>query len=145
MCLFFFFFFKQKTAYEMRISDWSSDVCSSDLFRPRSHRPRARFHQTVPVRQREASASLFLPNRLIVRRRKLTDFAQARLDMFESGLFGQGNAFWRWIATAEARPYLTAFAVDPAPPSGREFFAADLSAEDLLDSERSEERRVGKE
>src|SRR3546814_9745393 len=35
MCLFSvassFFFFKQKTAYEMRISDWSSDVCSSDL------------------------------------------------------------------------------------------------------------------
>src|SRR3546814_1520377 len=31
-CVFFFvFFFKQKTAYEMRISDWSSDVCSSDL------------------------------------------------------------------------------------------------------------------
>src|SRR3546814_3581755 len=30
-----FFFFKQKTAYEMRISDWSSDVCSSDL----DHRP----------------------------------------------------------------------------------------------------------
>src|SRR3546814_3420627 len=29
------FFFKQKTAYEMRISDWSSDVCSSDLFRAR--------------------------------------------------------------------------------------------------------------
>src|SRR3546814_16654858 len=28
----FVFFFKQKTAYEMRISDWSSDVCSSDLF-----------------------------------------------------------------------------------------------------------------
>src|SRR3546814_4752010 len=28
-----FFFFKQKTAYEMRISDWSSDVCSSDLQR----------------------------------------------------------------------------------------------------------------
>src|SRR3546814_5837836 len=27
----FFFLFKQKTAYEMRISDWSSDVCSSDL------------------------------------------------------------------------------------------------------------------
>src|SRR3546814_3243512 len=27
----YYFFFKQKTAYEMRISDWSSDVCSSDL------------------------------------------------------------------------------------------------------------------
>src|SRR3546814_3551342 len=31
---FCFFFFKQKTAYEMRISDWSSDVCSSDLLKP---------------------------------------------------------------------------------------------------------------
>src|SRR3546814_7911262 len=31
--IFVFFFFKQKTAYEMRISDWSSDVCSSDLAR----------------------------------------------------------------------------------------------------------------
>src|SRR3546814_1416319 len=31
LLVFLFFFFKQKTAYEMRISDWSSDVCSSDL------------------------------------------------------------------------------------------------------------------
>src|SRR3546814_8605702 len=31
VCVLFFCFFKQKTAYEMRISDWSSDVCSSDL------------------------------------------------------------------------------------------------------------------
>src|SRR3546814_1468837 len=31
LCSCYFFFFKQKTAYEMRISDWSSDVCSSDL------------------------------------------------------------------------------------------------------------------
>src|SRR3546814_2113407 len=30
----YYFFFKQKTAYEMRISDWSSDVCSSDLTTP---------------------------------------------------------------------------------------------------------------
>src|SRR3546814_9631021 len=37
-----FFFFKQKTAYEMRISDWSSDVCSSDLplAKPRNARHR---------------------------------------------------------------------------------------------------------
>src|SRR3546814_9988046 len=34
---FFFFFFKQKTAYEMRISDWSSDVCSSDLVNRSPH------------------------------------------------------------------------------------------------------------
>src|SRR3546814_18125695 len=36
--VFNFFFFKQKTAYEMRISDWSSDVCSSDLLRRRAGR-----------------------------------------------------------------------------------------------------------
>src|SRR3546814_1449635 len=34
MTVYVFFFFKQKTAYEMRISDWSSDVCSSDLRHP---------------------------------------------------------------------------------------------------------------
>src|SRR3546814_4322835 len=67
------FFFKQKTAYEMRISDWSSDVCSSDLQayeaeRPHSprHRPptrcpggRARHgtilgHETAPSRSEES-------------------------------------------------------------------------------------------
>src|SRR3546814_14881209 len=36
-----FFFVKQKTAYEMRISDWSSDVCSSDLDQPPRPRPRS--------------------------------------------------------------------------------------------------------
>src|SRR3546814_7243710 len=39
-----FFFFKQKTAYEMRISDWSSDVCSSDLDGGGSRQPRSRRH-----------------------------------------------------------------------------------------------------
>src|SRR3546814_15894315 len=37
-----FFFFKQKTAYELRISDWSSDVCSSDLRRKRRRAKRSR-------------------------------------------------------------------------------------------------------
>src|SRR5213083_2421102 len=36
MVAFFFFFFKQKTAYEITASDWSSDVCSSDLLRARA-------------------------------------------------------------------------------------------------------------
>src|SRR3546814_14274348 len=38
----FVFFFKQKTAYEMRISDWSSDVCSSDLITDRPTNRRSR-------------------------------------------------------------------------------------------------------
>src|SRR3546814_9954482 len=61
-----FFFFKQKTAYEMRISDWSSDVCSSDLhgadrrefvkIPPRRERPiplAAHYqHRHIPVARR---------------------------------------------------------------------------------------------
>src|SRR3546814_1531431 len=51
--LLLFFFFKQKTAYEMRISDWSSDVCSSDLVTPWVLRPtceisEARVRTSVP-------------------------------------------------------------------------------------------------
>src|SRR3546814_1402604 len=45
------FFFKQKTAYEMRISDWSSDVCSSDLLispRRQGGAPRGRFASNQP-------------------------------------------------------------------------------------------------
>src|SRR3546814_4377042 len=40
-----FFFFKQKTAYEMRISDWSSDVCSSDLKGQPTEQPRQHTHR----------------------------------------------------------------------------------------------------
>src|SRR3546814_6925315 len=50
----YFFFFKQKTAYEMRISDWSSDVCSSDLAAARVHHRRDAVHRSLerPARQR---------------------------------------------------------------------------------------------
>src|SRR3546814_8494072 len=48
MCV--FFFFKQKTAYEMRISDWSSDVCSSDLDAWHGHEE---FADIVASRQRD--------------------------------------------------------------------------------------------
>src|SRR3546814_5493215 len=50
------FFFKQKTSYEMRISDWSSDVCSSDLLlgtlraHARKIRPNGRLFYAVPNR-----------------------------------------------------------------------------------------------
>src|SRR3546814_6755106 len=44
-----FFFFKQKTAYEMRISDWSSDVCSSDLLAAAGAHPVHRHHHRLPA------------------------------------------------------------------------------------------------
>src|SRR3546814_1982179 len=43
-----FFYFKQKTAYEMRISDWSSDVCSSDLLSVRIRHPQLASGQHRP-------------------------------------------------------------------------------------------------
>src|SRR3546814_2196284 len=50
-----FFFFKQKTAYEMRISDWSSDVCSSDL-EAASIETEIRFEQGVQALQQQAAS-----------------------------------------------------------------------------------------
>src|SRR3546814_4802471 len=58
--LLFFFFFKQKTAYEMRISDWSSDVCSSDLGRCEA------FH-AVHMVSTSVSSSLFCLKYLALR------------------------------------------------------------------------------
>src|SRR3546814_3215704 len=64
----YFFFFKQKTAYEMRISDWSSDVCSSDLARhqtladaartvDRDDRRQARMHGACACHRHQAKVS----------------------------------------------------------------------------------------
>src|SRR3546814_7831272 len=60
----YFLFYKQKTAYEMRISDWSSDVCSSDLLVQALHKEAAKRNATKrrnpscgPENQRETRAS----------------------------------------------------------------------------------------
>src|SRR6184192_3009825 len=64
-----FFFFKQKTAYEMSIGDWSSDVCSSDLKNPvslrclRLHNQEAEHHLGRPNRLGENKLSHRLPDR----------------------------------------------------------------------------------
>src|SRR3546814_5120802 len=56
--MFGFFFFKQKTAYEMRISDWSSDVCSSDLTVSTGEDRRPEHHPSL--RKESAMKSLVL-------------------------------------------------------------------------------------
>src|SRR3546814_2950831 len=50
-----FFFFKQKTAYEVRISDWSSDVCSSDLADVALREPDAADHDDHGRRERDGA------------------------------------------------------------------------------------------
>src|SRR3546814_2390479 len=58
-----FFFVKQKTAYELRISDWSSDVCSSDLARPHPKRQRTALCRQQN-RQSEKIPSSFPPEHI---------------------------------------------------------------------------------
>src|SRR3546814_18962800 len=64
-----FFFFEQKTAYEMRISDWSSDVCSSDL--------RSRTNSTKHFNQLASSRKL--PSAMPLSRRKRTKACLTRM------------------------------------------------------------------
>src|SRR3546814_6836243 len=58
-----FFFFKQKTAYEMRISDWSSDVCSSDLIRTFQQCGLKRSRESAPANSYSVSSSAFMVTR----------------------------------------------------------------------------------
>src|SRR3546814_7543965 len=82
-----FFFFKQKTAYEMRISDWSSDVCSSDLegdvgkklLTPRSRRSAVSWAiQHKGYSQRRACRLIGLPPKTFRRVSRRSDDAATR-------------------------------------------------------------------
>src|SRR3546814_1294196 len=90
------FFFKQKTAYEMRISDWSSDVCSSDL----AEAARARANRYKPLAEQQA-----------VSQQDYTDaLAQAR---------GAEAAVKQQQAALESAQVNLKFTTVPAPITGR--------------------------
>src|SRR3546814_10768387 len=77
-----FFFFKQKTAYEMRISDWSSDVCSSDLRGPRHRlvsKPRLRRRRALTVfpQRRRAMPKMIFVNLPVADVERSTAFYEA--------------------------------------------------------------------
>src|SRR3546814_509432 len=123
----FFFFFKQKTAYEMRISDWSSDVCSSDLAEGLS------FHRfCVEPAGRGLDAA--------VARRAIRALAR-RAGAFRSGDIGCGSAdaagepelAWRWRRRGRA---------DADRPGGS---VASVAAASAGGGATSDARRVGKE
>src|SRR3546814_5016839 len=77
-CVLFFFFFKQNTAYEMRISDWSSDVCSSDLLP--GPRPR------TDIRLGSPAAAISVPIRGGAIERRAFEFVELRSEEHTSEL-----------------------------------------------------------
>src|SRR3546814_369107 len=84
----FFFFFKQKTAYELRISDWSSDVCCSDLAAPRF------VNLADPAQHRDpVPAALPVPDHVIARvaDRLLGEFLLRRLQFLQHKDVGLGK------------------------------------------------------
>src|SRR3546814_6139805 len=95
-----FFFFKQKTAYEMRISDWSSDVCSSDL-------------RVVPVRRNILKWMAVAGGGPLEQQAVYQDAGLAVLDLdyieirvaadrlLDGGL---GILFGEWLIAADAQP-----------------------------------------
>src|SRR3546814_13798321 len=82
------FLFKQKTAYEMRISDWSSDVCSSDLHYPGTRGPppaasvaknrTLRVRGSTPKCRKHVGTALYLLNRAVQHGRTLLPHCEQR-------------------------------------------------------------------
>src|SRR3546814_13475499 len=129
------FFFKQKTAYEMRISDWSSDVCASDLLQRDQgdalalYRPE-QLVEFTPVDQQSARAE-----RLVIARAGLLVFRNMAVDQIEAAVLRSGVGFVEAYAALAQRLDLAAF-------------QHDAGLDHLVDEvivPRSEERRVGKE
>src|SRR3546814_12119466 len=115
-----FFFFKQKTAYEMRISDWSSDVCSSDLLHVVGHHAGGRARRRL-VRERRKP----LPRGICVRRQaagRAQRSSRGSLSGLPSHSFASGGASLRAVITGQSFP---------------------SSAFSATNGSRSEERREG--
>src|SRR3546814_13005316 len=135
------FFFKQKTAYEMRISDWSSDVCSSDLRRAAVARgalfidERYR-HQRAVARGHVNQFGFIII--MIVTRRYLLHLQRlelgAREVIIEHGVGGDH----RFIVEPQLILMILGIVAEPRHISG-------LGELDSPGGQRSEERSVGKE
>src|SRR3546814_3786635 len=89
-----YFFFKQKTAYEMRISDWSSDVCSSDLGEARLEEVEAAKRRELVEHHQQALSAIRVPSSNSIWRHHVQAFGQAPADLVED----EPN---KWLGTAD--------------------------------------------
>src|SRR3546814_16681635 len=135
MFVFLFFFFKQKTAYEMRISDWSSDVCSSDLAMTNGARdmlstpPARKSSPWAVATERAASAIAARP------------LPQSLFTVCAARLVGRPATSAAWRATFRAS--YPAWLVQPMITSSK--FTGRQEDSETRFAGSTDERRVGKE
>src|SRR3546814_2074222 len=84
-----FFFFKQKTAYEMRISDWSSDVCSSDL----GALYLVPYHEEFAAEVQRAAA-LLEKAAVLAEDKGLRDYLELRAKALRTDLYRESDLAW---------------------------------------------------
>src|SRR3546814_9355551 len=125
-----FFLFKQKTAYEMRISDWSSDVCSSDLIRQRAteYRQRQAEENRKYLAGFEDTAAFLRDGGSLPENPYSRDQLVARLGAEEGGSlademegaaeFGQAVSAVKWATPEEIDSLITAEAADLSTAEG---------------------------
>src|SRR3546814_16523360 len=128
-----FFFFKQKTAYEMRISDWSSDVCSSDLIVVLEH-PLTRIDYIKRVIGLPGDTIALRNGELSINGKPVKREVQPMLSIpVDPNLPGPDSSLFRLVSRdARGEPVLELPIVRETLPGGATF------------EPRSEERRVGK-
>src|SRR3546814_18615944 len=100
------FFFKQRTAYEMRISDWSSDVCSSDLLRPFGVRHRAHLGIVIALHRFKIServGRIAMRHVVLGERPELSIFLRQATEFFDVGNDAGVAEFEREFRSEERR------------------------------------------
>src|SRR3546814_13664076 len=140
-----FCFFKQKTAYEMRISDWSSDVCSSDLLGELGESPESASNQQAVVTSAESLIQVFQRTDAAIRQAREDADAQIaesvasvnsaleQIDVLNKEISTRGNVGADFNDLKDKRDNL----IDQ--------IEREIPIRTITQSDRSEERRVGKE
>src|SRR3546814_5512021 len=95
-----FFFFKQKTAYEMRISDWSSDLCSSDLICDVIFPIAGKDKLAAIIKESQAKGALDRRIYKVMRRSWANHYRRMLPSLLSALEFRSNNAVWRPVLAA---------------------------------------------
>src|SRR3546814_1201080 len=103
MIVLVFFFFKQKTAYEMRISDWSSDVCSSDLVAFGRKIATIGLSMKKNVKLAREMGLLTIPESALIDIKRIGDYPDSQICVISTGSQGEPMSALTRMANQENR------------------------------------------